>query len=264
MFLAACAAPEAPVQDPLDYLRVGVNPEAEVDAIIADLERHGYVLGRKVVEDRYAAFGATRGPDSTVRVVTARGPSFAAQTPDVRAPRRVRLSLAPEPRPDFNGDGVPDIVIASREVERTCLVWLQVPDDGFVTPVFQPDPAWGDLPCVVDLDPVARRVLLEVTVPASASATARVIAPVRLDANGWNLDDGESAQAHWTREVERRRTLRDAAVASGEQALVGRLDAELAWIDHLHREPDSPNASTGVVPSSDGVLEAADDGQEAR
>ena len=260
----ACAVPEQPAQDPLDYLQVGVNPEAEADAVIADLERHGYVLGHKVVEDRYTAFGATRGPDSTVRVVTSRGPSFAAQTPDVRAPRRVRVTLAQEPRPDFDGDGVRDIVVASKEMRRTCLLWLQVAPEGFVATVFQPDTAWGDLPCVIDIDPRAERLFLEVTVPASATAVSRVTIPIRRDHTGWIIDDGAEADAHFSKEVDRRNAMREAAAEAKDEALVARIDAELAWIRRLRERSGAPEAAEGVVPDSDGVLEAADDGEEAR
>lgn len=259
--VAACATPEPPAQDPLDYLRVGVNHEAEADAVIADLELHGFTVGRKVVEARYTAFDATRGPDSTVRVVTRRGPSFSAQTPDVRAPRRVRLALAPDPRPDVDEDGVRDIIIAAQEMQRTCLVWLQVGEEGFVTSVFQPDPRWGDLPCVLDLDPQAKRVWLEVIVPRSTTTTARVIVPVRRESRGWVLDEGAAAQAHWAREVDRRNAVRAAAT---DDALRARMDAELAWIDQLRSKSDAAEASEGAMPEASPMLEAADDGEEAR
>lgn len=258
---AACTAFEEPAQDPLDYLRVGVSPSAEADAVIADLERHGFVVGRKFVEPRYTAFDATRGPDSTVRIVTRRGSSFAAQTPDVRAPRRIRLSLSTDPRPDFDEDGVPDIVVQSRELERTCLVWLQVADEGFVTTVFRPEPAWGDLPCVIDLEPDAKRLWLEVTVPGSASATSRVVLPVRGDPDGWTLDDRAQAEAHWAREIDRRRALR---AATNDQAVVARIDAELAWIHYLRAGSDDDQRSEGVVHDTTPMLEAPEDGQEAR
>ena len=168
-----CAKPQ-PVQDPLDYLRIGVNPREEANAIIEDLRNRGFTFGRRIEERGYVAFDAKRGPDSTVRIVTSRGPSLSIQVPDVRWLQWLWVELAPDPRPDFNRDGQRDAVLAIREPGRTCLVWAQVDPDGFVLEVFRPSPDWGDSPCVIEIDPSWPRLLLEVTVPHAPTPHARV------------------------------------------------------------------------------------------
>ena len=117
-----CAQPE-PVQDPLDYLRLGVDPRAEAEAIIQDLRADGFQIDRRIDEHDFVAFDARRGPDPTVRVVTSPGPASSIQVPDAPWPERPWVALAPDPRPDFDRDGRHDVVVAIRARERTCLAW---------------------------------------------------------------------------------------------------------------------------------------------
>ena len=51
-----------PVQDPLDYLRIGVDPSAEADALINDLRAHGFEIGRRIDEADFVAFDAVVAP----------------------------------------------------------------------------------------------------------------------------------------------------------------------------------------------------------
>ena len=258
--LIACAKPE-PVQDPLDYLRIGVDPHAEGLAVMRDLERDGYGIDRRIDEARYFAFGATRGPDSTIRIITARGPALSLQTPDVREPHRARVALAPDPRPDFDRDGQRDIVVAIRELDRTCLAWMQVDEEGFVSAVFRPQTDWGDAPCVIDIDPTWPRLLLEVSVPDMSSPNARVRIPIRAALRGWMVDDLRSAQSRWEREIQFRGIALIAAESASDLAVIERLRAELAWIEHLRGTEEPADAG---VPETEPVLEAAGDGEEAR
>ncbi len=258
--LAACAEPE-PVQNPLDYLRIGVDPRAEALAVMRDLERDGYQVGRRIDESRYFAFDAARGPDSTVRIVTVRGPTLALQTPDVRAPRRAGVALAPDPRPDFDRDGQRDIVIAIRELDRTCLAWVQVDAEGFVATVFRPNAEWGNAPCVIDIDPTWPRLLLEVSVPDLPIPDARVKIPVHAAVRGWAIDELPSAKSRWEREIQPREAALAAAESVGDPVAIERLSAELAWIEHLWDPKESTDAG---VPETEPVLEAAGDGEEAR
>jgi len=258
--LAACAKPE-PVQDPLEYLRIGVDPRREGLAVMRDLESEGYRVDRRIDEPRYFAFDAARPPDSTVRIITARGPALSLQTPDVRAPHRVEVALASDPRPDFDRDGQHDVVIAIRETDRTCLAWVQVDAEGFVSTVFRPQAKWGDAPCVLELDPTWPRLLLEVSVPDPPMPNARVSIPVRAGVRYWVIDDSRSAQSRWEREIQRRETALAAAESAAEPVTTERLRAELAWIEHLRGREESADAG---VPETEPVLEAAGDGEEAR
>jgi len=248
--LVACAQPE-PVQDPLDYLRIGVDPRAEADAIIEDLRAHGFEVGHRIDERDFVAFDALRGPDSTVRVVTSRGPSLSIQVPDVRWPERLWVELGPDPRPDFDRDGRHDVVMAIRERERTCLAWAQVDADGYVSEVFLPRSDWGDSPCVVEIDASWPRLLLEVSVPDSPVLDARVRFPVKAYARSWVLDDSPTASARWDQEIEHRKQALEEAEARGDVPTARRLEAELAWLGQL-RKAQQP------------VLEPTGDGEEAR
>ncbi len=248
--LAACAQPE-PVQDPLDYLRIGVDPRNEADAIIDDLRAHGFEIGLRIQERDFVAFDAVRGPDSTVRVVTSRGPSFSLHVPDVRWPYRLRVELGPAPWPDFDRDGQHDVVIAIRERDRSCLAWAQVDVDGFVSEVFRSRSDWGESPCVIEIDSAWPRLLLEVSVPDSPAPDARVRFPVKATARSWVLDDSPSAGARWDREIEHRKQAIEEAEARDNLPTARRLQAELAWLEQL-RKAKQP------------VLEPAGDGEESR
>ena len=244
-----CAKPE-PVQDPLDYLRIGVDPRAEAIAIIEDLRKHGYTIGRRIEEPGYVAFDAVNGSDSTVRVVTTRGPSLSLQVPDVRWPERSWVKLAADPRPDFDRDGRRDVIVAIREPERTCLAWVQVNLDGFVLEVFRSNPDWGDSPCVTEVDSSWPRLLLEVSVPGGISPDARVRVPVRATARSWALDDSPSAMSHWDREIEARKQALEQAKERGDALSSDRLESELDWLERLRKAKEP-------------VLEPAGDGEEA-
>jgi len=248
--MIGCAKPE-PVQDPLDYLRIGVDPREEAIAIIEDLRRHGYTIGGQIEEPGYVAFDAVNGLESTVRVVTTRGPSLSLQVPDVRWPERRWLKLAPDPRPDFDRDGRHDVVVAIREQGRTCLAWVQVNLDGFVAEVFRSNREWGDSPCVIEVDPNWPRLLLEVSVPDATSADARVRVPVRAIARGWALDDSPSAIVHWDRQIEGRKQALEEAKKRGDARSSDRLKSELDWLERLRKAKEP-------------VLEPAGDGEEAR
>jgi hypothetical protein len=248
--MIGCAKPE-PVQDPLDYLRIGVDPGQEAIAVIEDLRRHGYTIGRRLEEPGYVAFDAANGLDSTVRVVTTRGPSLSLHVPDVRWPERQWVELAPNPRPDFDRDGRHDVVVAIRERERTCLAWVQVNLDGFVAEVFRSNREWGDSPCVIEVDPNWPRLLLEVSVPDAMSPDARVRVPVRATARSWTLDDSPSAIVHWDRQIERRKQALEEATKRGDVLSSDRLSSELDWLEQLRKAKEP-------------VLEPAGDGEEAR
>ncbi len=250
LIIFGCAKPE-PVQDPLDYLRVGVDPRQEAEAIIADLRRNGFTIGRRIEEANYVAFDALRGPDSTVRVVTTRGPSLSIRTPDVRWPERLWLELGTMPSPDFDRDGSPDVIVSIREPGRSCLAWAQVDAEGFISEVFRPRPDWGESPCVVQIDPTWPRLLLELDVPDAAASDARVRVPVRASARSWALDDSPSSLVYWERELEQRKNALEEAEVRGDGEAATRLKAELDWLGQL-RKAAGP------------VLEPAGDGEEAR
>lgn len=249
LVVLSCAKEEVPVQDPLDYLRVGVDPSDEADAIIDDLRRNGFQLGTRLDEESYIAFDAVSGGESTVRVISARGVVLSLESPDVRWPARLSVELASGPRPDFNLDGQRDVIVALRERDRTCLAWAQVDQEGFATEVFRPRVEWGESPCVVEIHPDRPELMLEVSVPDGPGTRVRV--PLRADGTSWNIDDSARASAFFDAAVEQRTKELEVREMRGEQRAVGLLRAELTWLERLRAAPDP-------------VLEPADDGEEAR
>ncbi len=245
--LVACSQP-APVQDPLDYLRIGVDPRAEANAIMTDLTSHGFAIGRRIEEPDFVAFDAARGPDSTVRIITTRGTALSIQVPDVRWPERLWVELAGGSRPDFDGDGRGDVVVAIRERDRTCLAWARVDAEGFVAEVFRASAEWGDAPCLVEID--TPRATLELDVPDAPVPGARVRVPV-VFRTGWLLDRSPAGQAHFKREIEARSKALEESELQGDTTAVERLRAELAWLEQLRS-------------SDERVLEPAGDGETAR
>ena len=246
-----CQKEAPPAQDPLDYLQVGVDPKGEASAIMEDLRRNGFEVGRRIDEESYVAFDAANRGESTVRVVSSRGVVLSLQAPDVRWPERLWLELARDPRPDFDRDGQRDVVVSIRERERTCLAWAQIDRDGFATEVFRPRTAWGDAPCVIEIDPAWPRLLLEVSVPDAVHGEAKVRVPIKARARSWVLDDSAAAIARWDSEVAQRRQALRELESKGDEAGALRVRAELDWLEHL-RNAEQP------------VLEPADDGEEAR
>lgn len=91
---AACAKPR-PVQDPLDYLVAGVDPEIEAERVALHLGRAGYAVDRRVEGAGAVALGARRLRDgaTAVRLVTRRGMVLGVDAPDDRHPERRAVRL---------------------------------------------------------------------------------------------------------------------------------------------------------------------------
>jgi hypothetical protein len=198
------------------------------------------------------AFDAMRGAETLVRVVSSRGVALSLQAPDVRWPERLWVELASQAESDFDGDGHPDVIVALRERERTCLGWAQVDSQGFVTGVFRAETAWGEAPCIIEIGPSRPRVLLEVSVPGTSPASARVRLPVTMRGQAWVLDhESPRARALWERQFEDKQQALTVAEVRDDVDAVERLRAELAWLEQLRNAKEA-------------VLERADDGEEAR
>lgn len=249
VLLAACAKAKPSVQDPLDYLRVGVDPRLEAEVIIDDLRRSGFEVGRRIDEASYVAFDAASGGDATVRVVTARGAALLVEAPDVRWPERLWVELAPDPRPDFDRDGQRDVVVQMRERDRTCLAWAEIDSEGFASEVFRPKLEWGDSPCVLEIDPARPHLTLEVSVPDASDARVRI--PIKASAGNWALDTSAPAAALWDKELSQRHQALEVLEMRGDVRGSDRIRAEIAWLEQLR---------TAAEP----VLEPAEDGEEAR
>ena len=249
--LLSCAQEPGPVQDPLDYLRVGVDPSQEADAMIAELGRNGFEVGHRFDEAGYVAFDAAHGGDTVVRVLTRRGVALSIQAPDVRWPERLWVELADEPRLDADSDGRRDVLVLLRERDRVCLGWARIDDEGYAVEVVRPKESWGERPCVLEIDRGGQRLLLEVDVPKSPVPAARVQVPVRSSRPGWSVDTSSAAAARWDAAVASRTESLAAFERRADEVNAARLRAELDWLDQLRNGP---------VP----MLEPPDDGEETR
>ena len=250
-----CAKAET-APDPLSYLRVGVDPAVEAQAVAGRLAKAGYEVGHRVEGARYVAFDARRGAHSTVRVITLRGPVLSVAVPDARAPARQRVALVPWPRRDFDGDAEFDVIVALVEPERTCFAWVQVDKGGFVREVFRPKSHWGELPCVRS---IGGELELEVNVPDCKVASARVRFLVARSAQDWTLLATPTARAHWEQETTRRTEAIARARAAGDSGAVERLACELRWFGKLSSLATDDQR---VVPETSPMLEPGRDGEE--
>ncbi len=229
--IVGCSTQPAP--DPLQYLRVGVDPHVQGERAVSAMEASGFTVEVKLVGDRYYAFDAWRAGESEVRVITARGTALAVQAPDLRALRRQRVALQPRAQLDFDGDGELDILVALIEEQRRCLAWVQVDSQGFVSEVFLSQADWGESPCVRDIRDGGRIILLEVAVPECGAPDARVQMIVGKVGSRWRLLQTPEAEAFWSAGRDRREAALEQARERGDVTELARLGCEIGWIDGL-------------------------------
>jgi hypothetical protein len=251
LLLLSCAQEAAPVQDPLDYLRVGVDPFEEADAMVEQLRRNGFEVGRRFDAAEYVAFDAAHAGDTLVRVVSRRGAVLSLQAPDARWPERLWVELAEEPTVDFDADGQRDVLVSLRERDRQCIGWAVVNDEGYAIEAVRPRAEWGERPCITEVSAGGARLTLEVDVPDSIVPGARVSVPLRRDGEAWVLDNSSAQRARWDEEAETRTKALEAFELRGDDTNAAKVRAELEWLDHLRNGP-AP------------MLEPANDGEEAR
>jgi hypothetical protein len=129
-----CAEP-APTRDPLDYLRVGVVPREEADALARGFAREGYRV-RLLVDSDDAVMLDAAGPEgaSAVRLVSHVGVALGLDTPDRRFPTRDRVRGLPAPLSgtDLDGDGHAEflVAIADRARPAECVAVVRLDEHG--------------------------------------------------------------------------------------------------------------------------------------
>jgi hypothetical protein len=162
---AGCAAqPPSPFFNDERFLVLGVDPNAEVDALARQLETSGFTIVRRLHGQHFGALGAASadGRPVKVRVVTARGIALALDPNerDLTQPPR-RYALLPPPSSethDADGDGFEEVFVhvLPEAGDAPCIRVYRVRDSGFVDEVassgaFTPsaeaassDPAWRE------------------------------------------------------------------------------------------------------------------------
>jgi hypothetical protein len=139
-----CAAqPRSPFFGDERFLVLGVDPDAEADALARQLEDNGYRVEQRLRGQHFSALGAADAERvaTKVRVMTARGIALAldAAATDPLRPG-LRYALLPPPSPDTHdadADGFEEVFvrITAPASGEPCIQVYRVRDSGFVDPV---------------------------------------------------------------------------------------------------------------------------------
>ena len=144
--LVACASQSpGPFFGDEKYLVLGVDPDAEANALIRDLASQGYSATPRVRGRSFTALGVQHPDQSSigVRIVTVRGIALSIDRvkPTVFQ-EEVRYSLMQPPfrdTHDADGDGFEEIFVhvvrGQGSTLRSCVAVFRVRDSGFVDPV---------------------------------------------------------------------------------------------------------------------------------
>lgn len=229
-WLLGCAPDPRPVRDPLDYLRVGADFEAEAAAFAGQLRDQGWTVEREQQGATFAALQATESERALVRVWSRRG---LVVTIDAPAPEHWRRDVAlapPVEGPDLDGDGQEEVVIGATDdaMDRGCFALVRIDAEGFaveITPTYE---LLGGDGCVEGFVTEPRlKAMVVVRFPELArSSVPRVTVPHGPDEEGaWVPQPGAAF-------FERERARRQRAMASGELS-PHRAAVELAALAHL-------------------------------
>lgn len=156
---ASCADPVEP-RDPVDYLRVGVDPREEAAHLVQAFVEEGYRVRQLVDTDDVVMLDAA-GPDgqSALRVVTHVGVALGIDAPDRRFPTRERVRGLPAPLSgtDLDGDGTVELLIAVVDSARLteCVAVVRVDEHGRVSEVSVDTRSVQDGACVERAEDVA-------------------------------------------------------------------------------------------------------------
>ena len=145
MLGCACAGqPRSPFFGDERFLVVGVDPDAEADALARALESSGFRVVQRLRGQHFRALGAVdaSGAAVKVRVVTARGIALALDPTLARAGQpALRYALLPPPSRethDADGDGFEEVFVHElAEGAAPCILVYRVRDSGFVDPAVQ-------------------------------------------------------------------------------------------------------------------------------
>lgn len=195
-----CGGSGSRLPDYAEWLQPGVEPAAEADALLAGLERAGYVLTLRIDRETWVALDVRRpasgdeGDDvRAIRVVTSRGAALVLDSHEADGVlvRHGRIEVVAPPSSgahDLDGDGREEIVVGARHREQRCLLPFRVGDDGEVSPLAPDLGELGDDACVESFRDVDGDGRVEGIAVVRLAALARgvvptVDAPLELDAH---------------------------------------------------------------------------------
>ena len=234
-------APEPPLTDPVGYLRIGADFEAEARAFAEGLEADGWAVQRPQRGESFAAVVGREAERTVVRVWSRRGLVIAIDAPSPDHWRRAVTLAPPTPEPDLDGDGFEELVIGATDdaAGRTCFAMVRVDGEGFARDVTPTYPDLGGQACVEGFvtggGPL--RAMVVVRFPALARGSVpRVPVPFVPGA----APEGDGAGAVWRSDadaafLERERTRRRGELAAGRLE-PHRAAVELAALAHLAGE----------------------------
>lgn len=239
--LVGCAGAPEPVRFE-DWLQVGVDAEAEAEAVERQLTSGGFTRTTRLESPRFVALAFTREDGRrAARVVTSRGvvASLDSHEPDGVRERHgaVRLlELEGLTDHDLDGDGSPEVVVARDEEGRVCHAVLRIDEEGRALAV--PDDAAELTPggCVTGFADVdgdgAFEALARLSWPELAlDAVPRVDAVLVAHEGGYRARGVPAV--HQTRERESREQALQVAHTRLNVPEALRLGVELAALAHL-------------------------------
>ena len=226
-----CGSANAMPDDSL-YFGVGVEPDAEMDAVLTTLRAHGFVEGRRTDTPRFIAVDLHSAEGSAVRIVSARGVVFALDAGTAEG----LLSLDARTGSDLDGDTFADVIIVRTEAHRACLALGRVDAEGYFSAVRTDTGHLDGATCIEEFRDVNHDGRIDALVPMRAAALgveATITVPLVLAENGTFAFDTEAVTAFISDERARRDALVMRAVDAADQAVLVRLACELAWLERM-------------------------------
>jgi hypothetical protein len=247
--LGCASSSSGPVFHDDNYLRFGVDPDAEANAVIESQKERDYRLARRMDGRHFAALGfMDRGGRSrAVRILTVRGIAVALdsrpQSPIQPAANYALISSPLAETYDADGDGFEEVFVEERTANEACLRVFRVRDVGFVDPVVVDSLVLGQEICphaAIDLDGDG---VVELTTeldlvgfPGTGAIVPRMHLPLWADQHRFVARAGSAAQRAW---LGRERARLDAELQRARQRLdVSRcyfIGIELAALAYLER-----------------------------
>jgi hypothetical protein len=223
---AACAsAPRSPFFGDEKYLRFGVDPRAEANAVVQAHEERGFRVVRRIEGQAFTALGfvGSRPHVQSVRVVTSRGIQLALDPQSEANPDVTSYELLAPPidgTQDADADGFEEIFVrATARAGDACLQVYRVRDVGFVDALPIELALFGTRCCasdVEDLDGDGRAELVAEVRLDDRAEPARVRVPLWADAHRFVLRPGSAATLRF---VSAERRAREEALARARLAL---------------------------------------------
>lgn len=248
--MIGCAStPAGPVFRDDKYLRFGVDPNAEADAVIENQKERNYRLAQRLDGRHFTALGFMDkgGRSRAVRILTVRGIGVALdsrpQSPIQPATNYALVAPPIKDTHDADRDGFEEVFVEEQTQGEACLRVFRVRDVGSVDPVVVDSQVLGQEICpsaAIDLDGdgvIELSTELElVEFPSAGGDVPRLLVPLWADQHRFVARPGSGPQRAW---LAQERASREAAL---ERARV-RLDVascyalgiELAALAYLER-----------------------------